>query len=370
MPWPTAQDYQEAIQNPQFNCSDPELKIGVARVDRLGLPAVSSGRFATVYSMDCGPRRVAVRCFLKDYPDQQTRYREIAKSLELAKMPYTVSFDYIDKGILVRGVWYPVLKMEWVEGISFLDYIEKHRADSQILVRLAGDWLQMIRRCGYAGIAHGDLQHGNVLIANDAIKLVDYDGMFVPSLAGLPSNEIGHGNFQHPKRDETHYGAYLDNFSAWLIHASIIALSIDPRLWDQVIQRDEFILFHKKDLEHPDVSPFIQILRQHASPQIRLIADKLEKFLSMRPEQVPALEDTAVGSVPVDQTLEQHYRTLGLDTTATSKQVEESMRVWQRVWASSHYAHNRNLAKRAEAKLEALKLADKAIAKALKSSVP
>ena len=39
-------------------------------------------------------------------------------------------------------------------------------------------------------IAHGDLQHGNIIVQDDGtIRLVDYDGCYVPELAGLKSNE-------------------------------------------------------------------------------------------------------------------------------------------------------------------------------------
>ncbi|QLQ08322.1 MAG: hypothetical protein HZY76_21580 [Anaerolineae bacterium] len=48
------------------------------------------------------------------------------------------------------------------------------------------------------GIAHGDLQHGNVLVAADELRLIDYDGMYVPPLSGRESHEIGHRNYQHP----------------------------------------------------------------------------------------------------------------------------------------------------------------------------
>lgn len=32
------------------------------------------------------------------------------------ELPYTVGFEYQREGIRIRGEWYPLLKMEWVEG--------------------------------------------------------------------------------------------------------------------------------------------------------------------------------------------------------------------------------------------------------------
>src|SRR5204863_3447178 len=92
-------------------------------------------------------------------------------------------------------------------------------------------------------IAHGDLQHGNVLIARGDFKLIDYDGMFVPALAGRASHEVGHRNYQHPGRTESDFGIQLDNFSGWMIYLTLVALSIEPGLWSRFGQGDEHILF-------------------------------------------------------------------------------------------------------------------------------
>jgi len=47
---------------------------------------------------------------------RQERYRHIAAALETARLPFTVPFVYLERGIQVHGQWYPAVKMEWVEG--------------------------------------------------------------------------------------------------------------------------------------------------------------------------------------------------------------------------------------------------------------
>ena len=54
MPWPTPQDYQEAIQSPSLCFSDPDLHSGIVEEDRLGLPRPISGGFAVVYKVRSG----------------------------------------------------------------------------------------------------------------------------------------------------------------------------------------------------------------------------------------------------------------------------------------------------------------------------
>src|SRR5262249_28223604 len=137
--------------------------------------------------------------------------------------PYVVGFEFLPKGIKVKSQWYPILKMEWVRGELLHDYIKKHLRDSVTLLKLAERWQAMIKALQGATISHGDLQHGNIVVVNGELRLIDYDGMFVPALSGQMSNEVGHRNYQHPLRTEFDFGPYLDHFAAWVIYISLVA---------------------------------------------------------------------------------------------------------------------------------------------------
>jgi hypothetical protein len=106
----------------------------------------------------------------------------------------------------VRGDWYPVLKMQWVEGLMLNEFVREHLHKPQVLETLCHIWVKLARRLCEANVAHGDLQHGNVLLVPGSkagalgVRLVDYDGMCVPALTLLKSIEVGHPNFQHPQR--------------------------------------------------------------------------------------------------------------------------------------------------------------------------
>ena len=143
MPWPTPQDYNEALQSPQASFSDPELKTGQVETDRLGLPRPISGRFAIVYKMQCGGRNWAVRCFRSEVADQQQRYAAIDEQLRRVRVPYTVGFEFLQQGIRVKGQWYPILKMEWIAGQPLNVYIEQHLHNPAKLMGLAASWMTM-----------------------------------------------------------------------------------------------------------------------------------------------------------------------------------------------------------------------------------
>ena len=128
MGWPTPQEYNEAIQNPLTAFADPELRSGKPVLTPLGLPRPITGAFASVYQLACaGGRTVAVRCFLREFGDQQERYAAISAHLatqSAASLSYMTNFTYLARGIRVNGRWYPVLKMDWLEGESLQSYVE------------------------------------------------------------------------------------------------------------------------------------------------------------------------------------------------------------------------------------------------------
>jgi len=303
MAWPTPQDYNEALQSPQTSFSDPELRAGHVETDRLGLPRPRSGRFAIVYQMRCPGRNWAVRCFQSEVADQQQRYAAIDQHLKGARLPYTVGFEFLPQGIRIKGQWYPVLKMEWSTGQQLNTYVEQHLHDPAELMRLASSWMTMTESLRKASLAHGDLQDGNVLVVSGALKLIDYDGMFVPALAGRVSNESGHRNYQHPNRTAADYGLYLDNFSDWVIYVSIVALAIDPTLWTRLKSGDECLLFRKDDFVPQSSSGALTVLAQHSDARLRGLASIFEPLLYLLPEQVPALAtNTAFDPTSLGQT--------------------------------------------------------------------
>src|SRR5438093_12847487 len=104
MPWPQSQDYNEAIQSPLISFADPELRGGQAVTSALGIPMPRSGNFADVYEFTgASGAKWAIKCFTREVPGLQERYSEINKYLLQANLPFTVYFDYLGRGIRIRG---------------------------------------------------------------------------------------------------------------------------------------------------------------------------------------------------------------------------------------------------------------------------
>ena len=106
-------------------------------------------------------------------------------------------------------------------------------------------------------MAHADLQHGNVLLVpmhrgQLALKLIDYDGMFIPSLADRPSGELGHPAYQHPQRlREGTYSLEVDRFSHLAVYCAVRCLKVGRQgLWKR-FNNDDNLLFREADFRNP-----------------------------------------------------------------------------------------------------------------------
>jgi len=141
---PTPQEYQVAIQNPQICFNDFELRNGAPVLDALSLPKQISGNFASVFQITTRNKTYAARCFLRDVPDIEERYQHIDNYLNQIKLPYFVEFDYLEEGILVDGIWYPIVKLEWINGDTLDAYIEINKRDSEKIKNIAEKFFQMV----------------------------------------------------------------------------------------------------------------------------------------------------------------------------------------------------------------------------------
>lgn len=304
MNWPNHTDYQDSIQNPQFSFSEPELKTAEVACDMLGLPKVMSGNFASVYEVKAGDQKWAIRCFVRQVSGQQARYTILSKHLAAVQLPYLVKFDYISKGINVRNEWYPIVKMQWVTGVPLHVFVDEYYRDAAMLGRLASQWRELLQGIKGHHIAHGDLQHGNVMVTPEGdFRLVDYDGMYVPGFGRGRSPELGHVNYQHPRRTADYYEEALDNFAALVIQTCFLALAREPELWGQFSTGDN-LLFVGADFQNPQKSKIFERLKASPDSQVKLLASLLEwcclRPIATVPDFLETMKAVDEGKLPVD----------------------------------------------------------------------
>ncbi len=285
--YPAIAEYNQSAQNPGTAFTDPELAAGTLATSALGLPIVLGGGFALTYTVTSKGRKLAVRCFHRYVPDLKQRYAEISDAIDGLGSKHFVSFEYQREGVRVRSVLYPVVKMAWAEGPTLGAFLEAYHDVSMAMRSLSSSFHELARFLAGRGIAHGDLDNGNLVVRNGSLTLIDYDGMYVPGMALGNGNELGHAHFQHPGRTPDHFGPKIDDFSFILIDLSLDAIARDQSLYERFCE-DDNILFQKSDFEDPSTSPVFRELRR-----IRPLADKVDDFASIceQPiEQVPSLE--------------------------------------------------------------------------------
>ncbi len=297
MAWPGITDYTEAIQNPDLCFRGSDLEAGEVSLNRLGTPLVSSGQFASVYQVSAGSRKYAVRCFTREVKDQQARYNQLSDYLIEALPPSLVHFEYIERGISVRGDWYPIIKMDWVEGEPLSKFVGSKVGEPDEIQRLAAHWRGgPVPNLRGLGIAHNDLQHGNVMVQGDGnVRLVDYDGIFLPQFRGERSPELGHKNYQHPLRKAEDYDAYVDNFPSLVIYVSLLAIAADRGLW--AFHNQDNLILTQNDYAAPGSSEVFKRLKRSPDPTVARLVGSLEEYCALPVGQVPNLE-TALGNLP------------------------------------------------------------------------
>ena len=298
--FPSQVAYQDAIACPAVCFADPLLRI-CEPVDKTpwGSPAPITGQFANVYRLRSPDGRVwAVKLFLRDVPDRTRCYHALQTHLQITPVPpWLVPFAYHERGIRIEAGWFPVLQMPWLhDGLPLNSYLGAIVNNPVAVRALRGAWRTLIADMERARFAHGDLQHGNVLVSGGAggtlpvLHLLDYDGAWVPALVGRVASESGHPAYQHPGRKPGDFGIGTDRFAAVAVDTALLILTHAPDLWYR-FDNGENILWRREDFAQTRATGrALHELSFHESAPVRRAASALRAVCEAPATQVPDLE--------------------------------------------------------------------------------
>ena len=265
MQYPLISEYVKAIQDAGDNLE--ELAHLTPVLDDHGEPYRSSGAFAVVFKMQdkSSGKYYALKCFTEEQQGRAEAYRQIADELDLLDSPYITSVKYMEKELFVdcqcEEDEFPVLLMDWVDGETMEAYIAANYRNQSAMSMLSYRFGKMAAWLHTQSFSHGDIKPDNIIVRPDgSLSLVDYDGMFVPSMKGCKSPTIGTRDFSHPLRTVDDFDETIDDFSLASIALSLKAISMNSTLLDTYGASDR-LLFSEKDYRTPSNSKVISALQ-------------------------------------------------------------------------------------------------------------
>lgn len=248
--YPSIGQYTEAIKLAAKNPEDYFDKLSNLRpvFDANGEPIMSSGNFAVVFKMvDENGKFYAARCFHREQDGREQSYKKICSELEKVSSPYILPIKYLSKELFVESDEYPVLLMDWVDGIPLNKYIRQNINESGLLRQLSHNFKKLSLWLLSQPFAHGDLKPDNILVKQDgSLVLVDYDGMYVPSMKGETIRELGSPDFQNPHKAAEKFDENMDLFSIASIFLSLSLIAIDSDILERFGAEDR-LLFSVND---------------------------------------------------------------------------------------------------------------------------
>ena len=265
MQYPLISEYVKAIQDAGDNLE--QLAHLTPVLDDHGEPYRSSGAFAVVFKMQDKRtgKYYALKCFTEEQQGRAEAYRQIADELDLLDSPYITSVKYMEKELFVDSQCeedeFPVLLMDWVDGETMEAYIAANYRNQSAMSMLSYRFGKMAAWLRTQSFSHGDIKPDNIIVRPDgSFTLVDYDGMFVPSMKGSQSPTIGTRDFSHPLRTVDDFDETIDDFSLASIALSLKAISMNSTLLDTYGASDR-LLFSENDYRNPASSKVISALQ-------------------------------------------------------------------------------------------------------------
>lgn len=206
--------------------------------NKKGRPIARKGGWCKVYKCEIEGEVKALRLWISDMEKLEMHKRSDAISKFIRDNPskYFINFEYITEGYEFNGNTYPIIIMDWCKGRPLKEFITDCIDDGNVeeILEVARKFLELTIELDKLGISHGDLQHDNIIITESGeIKLVDYDSMYVPALAGCKDIILGKEGYQHPLRFQNEIlQPYIDRFSELMIFLTLYLIGHKPELWN------------------------------------------------------------------------------------------------------------------------------------------
>lgn len=295
--FPTIAEYNQTIQAKGDNAFKTlsNLTFIPSRTVPVRIFSYGSGSYAVVFKAKDHYNEFAIRCFISAEKENIDRYRKIDSYLKNLNASWITKIELLEDEINVGYQHYPVIKMDWVEGQLLNNFVTQVIDNNSALTELQNEVISVSKSLESLKIGHGDIQCGNIIVAKNSdgkniIKLIDYDGMFIPSFSNKINLERGRTEFQHPNRSQIQYNEKIDRFSFWVMLCAIEALKFDKTLWFEIMRGGfntlDNLLFIGDDFKYFNNSKLVNRLYALNKPSLSYYLNKLNKFCNSLPDSV------------------------------------------------------------------------------------
>lgn len=308
---PTIATFDHAMLRPGRNLAAfRALGGGSITMTGANQPFRVAGNDAVVYRLEnAAPGYIALRCFLTDELENAVlaRYQRLSKDATLRRLrgaehsPLVQFVHLFPDGLLLPGPDFrsasePVIAMEWIEGPTLIEAVDRaaRLREHRVLHALANSWLRAIAANRQVEFSHGSLTGHNVMLDLERGPVfVDYDTAWWPGAVSV-SRQKPVAAYAHP-RGVTSAPERRDDFAALLIYVSLRALAIDPTVRDEFgdppARIDGALLFSANDLAAPNKSKVFERLRALDDDEFRALLGIFREACQSSVESVPPIDD-------------------------------------------------------------------------------
>ena len=250
----------------------------------------------------CRPTRgldMALRCSLRP-PVSDALERAVTVDRYLQGLPDRpksfVRYRFVADAVFAANAWRGAYLMDWVGGETLLDVIRQRvaRRDATGLRQLSDKLAHMVNEMQAAGVAHGDLYHGHIMVLPDGeVRFVDYDAAYVPPLNGRVCLTAGREGYAHSVYGTSAalrpFNVHMDTFAALVLITSLYAIAQDHSTFRGATE--DCLLFRVEDLRNPVGSPVFLALADAGDVRLKDQANSLRAMCL----------DPALAQVPLSQ---------------------------------------------------------------------
>ena len=183
-----------------------------------GEPIYHIGNNSIIFCIEHEGRRKMLKCYTRDKRNLRRIYGSKCLREEL----------YIHHSN-TQGEWVDVVLDDWIEGETLYRHILNNLGNTCKIAAIAEKFDSLAHALLAEDWAHGDLKPENIMVTPEGeLRLIDFDAMFLPEMAGETSDETGTATFQHPARNADYFDKSIDDYPIAIISTALHTIAADP----------------------------------------------------------------------------------------------------------------------------------------------